>query len=66
MHPGTIEKNSKKCSSIYWRLTNIVRNVQKNVRIKKNAKDVISFHHYKNIESDSLETNRDSTKNITK
>lgn len=24
------------------------------------------FHHYKNIESDSLETNRDSTKNITK
>ena len=24
------------------------------------------FHHYKNIESDSLEINRDSTKNITK
>ena len=24
------------------------------------------FHHYKNIESDSLETTRDSTKNITK
>ena len=35
-------KKLEKCSSIYWRLTNIVRNVQKNVRIKKNAKDVIS------------------------
>ena len=35
-------KNSRKCSSIYWRSTNIVRNVQKNARIKKNVKDVLS------------------------
>lgn len=41
--PQNNRKNSKKCLSIYWRLTNIARNAQKNVRIKKNVNDAINF-----------------------